>query len=487
MKRFNLLFPILLLLFIHLTTGCKKLIEVDGPPTSINEENVYKTDATAIALLTGVYINISNDNRDFLNGISRMTFYPALSADELSLASTNLSDEFLGFYRNTIKSNQISGSFYEKSYRVIYTVNSAIAGISKSTLLTPGVKKQLLGEAYFIRAFYYLNLTNMFGGVPLVTSTDYSQTAELPRSTVNDIYIQIKADLIIAQSLLNTNYIGSTMIETSSERVRPNSFAATSLLARVYLYMKDYINAEIEATKVINNKGLYDTLPLISMFLKNSKETVWAIQPVGIDANSNTGEGKLWLVPSTGFDNNRRYYLDSEFLKAFEVGDMRRKIWVDSILLQGNYYKYPAKYKVGQIKTSTTEYPIILRLAEQYLIRAEARIQLNKITDGITDLNVLRARSTDTTVPNNEQLKQLSTVLSKEAAINAVLHERQVELFTEWGHRWIDLRRTATIDAVMSIAAVRKGGTWNSEKAIYPIPLTILQNNVHLVQNPGYE
>jgi starch-binding outer membrane protein, SusD/RagB family len=486
MKRFKIVLSNIVILCMTISISCKKMIEVDGPPTSINEENVFKNDATAIALITGVYINMSNDNIDFLNGTSRITFYPALSADELSVSSNSISDEVIGFYQNNIKSDQISINFYEKSYKAIYTVNAALDGLTKSASITQAVKNQLLGEAYFIRAFYYFNLTNMFGGVPLIVNTDYSQTLSLSKASVSDVYAQIRADLMTAQGLLNPEYLTGSLLQNTTERVRPNKFTATALLARLYLYMKEYANAEVEATKVIDHKVFYDTIPLSEMFQKNSKETIWAIQPVGIDANRNTGEGMLWLIPETGFDGTRLYYLDKEFLKVFETGDLRRKIWIDSILLQGTYYKFSAKYKVGQVNTPTVEYPIILRLAEQYLIRAEARIQQDKVAEGIADLNVLRMRSTDAAAPIDQQLKRLQTSISKDAAITYVLHERQVELFTEWGHRWLDLRRSGTIDAVMAAAAVRKGGIWNSNKALYPFPFTQLQSNSNLVQNPGY-
>ncbi len=76
---------------------------------------------------------------------------------------------------------------------------------------------------------------------------------------------------------------------------------------------------------------------------------------------------------------------------------------------------------------------------------------------------------------------------SKINLLSAIQHERQVELFTEWGHRWLDLKRTNTIDAIMTDATLEKGGSWQpTDQLYYPIPLSELQRNPKLIQNQGY-
>ena len=115
---------------------------------------------------------------------------------------------------------------------------------------------------------------------------------------------------------------------------------------------------------------------------------------------------------------------------------------------------------------------MVIRLAEQYLIRAEARAQQNKLGEAKTDLDVLRNRAG---LPG-------TTASTQSQILNAVLHERQVELFSEMGHRWIDLKRTGQIDAILS---VEKTG-WNTNASLYPIQLSQLEANLNLKQNPGY-
>jgi hypothetical protein len=120
---------------------------------------------------------------------------------------------------------------------------------------------------------------------------------------------------------------------------------------------------------------------------------------------------------------------------------------------------------------------MVFRLAEQYLIRAEARAQQGNVSGSQSDLNAIRTRAG---LPN-------TTANDKASLLTAIQHERQVEMFTEWGHRWFDLKRTGTIDAVMSVIAPAKGGgAWNSNKALLPLPLGDLQADQNLTQNPGY-
>ncbi len=132
------------------------------------------------------------------------------------------------------------------------------------------------------------------------------------------------------------------------------------------------------------------------------------------------------------------------------------------------------------------EYTVVLRLAEQFLIRGRGENSTRKCGRGIEDLNVLRDRATDKSVPLDQRLQQLSPGLSTEEALIAVDRENRVELFTEWGNRWFGLKRTQQIDNVMTAYTIEKGGTWSSFQSIYPIPLIDIQRNPNLTQNEGY-
>lgn len=477
---------IMIISLLLIQEACRKLIEVKAPVTAITSDNVYVSDATATAALTGIYLRMSLENINFSDGgFTSMSLFPALSADELTLY--NLSNTTLrSYYSNTLttSSNPEGTDFWYNIYTIIFIANSAIEGLNKATGLTPAVKQQLTGEAKFIRAFCYFYLVNLYGDVPLAINTDYKINALLARTSKDKVWQQIITDLKDAQELLNTNYVDASMVNNTIERTRPNKWAATALLARAYLYTGDYAGAEEQSTAVINNSALYNLIALNDVFLKNSMEAIWQLQPVGPGENANTGEGKLFVLPTEGPNTNTHpVYLSNGLVNDFETGDQRKINWTDSVVVGSNTYYYPYKYKIGSVISDIKEYVMVLRLGEQYLVRAEAKIQQGKIQDAVGDLNTLRARARGS-LPG--ALPDLSASISKEQAITAVMHERQIELFTEWGHRWLDLKRTNTVDIIMSEVTPQKGGSWNTNWQWYPIPLTDLQRNPNLVQNDGY-
>jgi starch-binding outer membrane protein, SusD/RagB family len=476
---------ICVIVFMMAFTSCEKFIDIDAPSNTVSGENAYKSDQTAIGVLTGVYTKMSLDNSSigsFGSGLPLMSLYPSLSADELTLLSGVTSTELVSLYKNNLKANDVRATnFWNRAYQYIYTVNSAIKGLNESSDLTPASKVQLLGEAYFLRAFCYFYLINMYGDIPLILSTNYAETASQPRMPTDQVYEQIKSDLTEAQNLLSDKYLDGKLINSTEDRIRPTKHAATALLARVYLYLNDNVNAELQSTILIDNKDIYDIASINNVFLKNSRETIWALQPVGGGSDQNTGEGKLFNIPSYGPSTYANpVYMSGQLLEQFESGDKRFDNWIDSVISSGTTYYYPHKYKIGLEGTETVEYPIVLRLAEQYLIRAEARAKQNKLQDAIADLDVIRARASLPLISNT------NPSVSQADLLKTILHERQVELFTEWGHRWLDLKRTNTINDVMQTASKLKGGLWDSHSALYPIPLREIQSNPGLVQNSGY-
>lgn len=115
---------------------------------------------------------------------------------------------------------------------------------------------------------------------------------------------------------------------------------------------------------------------------------------------------------------------------------------------------------------------MVIRLAELYLIRAEARAKQNNITGSQEDLNRIRNRSGLANITANT----LSLLLS------AIEQERRIELMMEWGHRWLDLKRTGRVNGIISSLK----SSWQPTDALYPIPKYELETNPFLVQNPGY-
>lgn len=444
-----------------LITGCKKLVTVDKPTNQMLTPVVFQNDNTAKLAVTGMYNNM-------VNGSSQgtklyITSLPALTADELYFYTNNTLDQFR--YNSILATDGSVYAMWQELYQNIYYANAVIEGAQASTGMSEAYKNIAIGEAKFIRAFMHFTLVNFFGDVPLITTTNVNETALAPRTAVTTVYNQIIADLKDAQTQIDTANA------SSSNRTRANKWSATAMLARVYLYLGDWANAEVQATNVINNTGLYNLLTttnLSNVFLANSTEAIWQLYSSGNNGFTQMGTSFL-----PGSSTTPKYVLTNQLLNAFENGDKRKTAWVNSINVSGTLYYYPYKYKQYTTTTTGIEYYMQLRLAEQFLIRAEARAQQNKIGDAQNDLNIIRNRAA---LAN-------TTAATKDDLLTAVYKERQVELFAELGHRWFDLKRTNTIDAVMNAA---KPGTWTSNAAKYPIPQTARNSNVNLGQNDGY-
>ena len=455
--------------------SCKKMVSVNPPVTQPDASVVYSNNTTAVAVLTGLYTEMATGGS--LDGANGISLIAGLSADELQAYAASGSLQ-LQAYSNSLTS--LNSPFWSQFYNYIYITNAALAGLKESAKVSDSVKRQLTGEALFMRAFFHFYLVNLFGDVPLVTTSNYSINATLSRTPKAQVYHQIVLDLISAQGLLSPNFVGLDMISTTSERVRPTKWAATALLARVYLYMNDWADAEIQAKSVIDNSSLFTLDSLNSIFLANSSEAVWQLQPGTLGYN--TMDGNAFILNSA--PNTYQPVSISTFLfNSFEAGDNRVSNWIGSIIVGSDTFYYPDKYKIGPYNSAQplTEYLTVLRLAEQYLIRAEAEANGagNGISAAISDLNIIR---------NRAGLADYAGTMDKTSILNAIYHERRVELFSEWGHRWFDLKRTNAVDSVMSIVTPQKGGTWNTDWQLYPIPLiSAIKLDPNLTQNPGYQ
>lgn len=467
---------ILLLLSVAIA-GCKKLVDIPPPSDQIVDNNAYTNDETAIAILTGLYISMGSDGN--FTGSRSVSSLSGLSADELGLFNSITTPPYANYYTNTLSVTLGTGpELWSPLYKYIFKCNAAEEGLMTTEALTPSIKKQLLGEVKFLRAFYYFYLVNLFGDVPLTTTTDYKTNALLHRTPKSQVYLQIIKDLSEAQELLSVEYLDGTLqpYVDMKERVRPTQWAATALLARVFLYTGDYVNAEAQSTAVIDNSSLYYLPTLQDAFQISSTEAIWQLQPVII--GHNTEDAWTYIIPSTGPNELNPFFINSQLLNSFEPEDRRRIEWIGSVDVTGTTYYYPSKYKSATYDALPTEYLMVLRLGEQYLIRSEARAQQNNISGSQDDLNIIRARASllDTDAADKASL------------LTAILKERQVELFTEWGHRWMDLKRTNNVDAHMGIVTPLKanGAAWQSYQQLYPIPLSDLLSAPNLVQNPGY-
>jgi hypothetical protein len=459
---------------ICLFTGCTKLIEVDTPLTNINGDVVFTSDATAIAVVNAIYTQMSSQGVN--SGLTSLSQFGGLSADEFKVVN-NVGDPLLLAYNDNSLTSTNTGSndFWMNIYSTyIFIANSSIEGLTKSTSLSEAVKNQLLGECFFIRAFGYFYLVNLYGDVPLVLTSDYKKNSNIERTPSSMIYDQIISDLKNAEAFLNESYVDNSKMNATNSRVVPNKSVAKALLARVYLYSKDWANAESKASEVIENKAMYDIVPLNDVFLVDSKEAIWQIQSVS-DVFTNAAEVYTFKLPPTGPDPFGYPVYLTESINAYVPYDDHRRAWVDSVMVDNMTFYFPVKYKNNELFSPITEYSIAMRLAELYLIRSEALAYQGKTNEALADLNAIRLRA------------GLNPILSavQDEVLDAILRERRAELFTEWGHRWLDLKRTGKATSVLQPI---KGNNWSVNDELYPIPQADIDINLALRghQNPGY-
>jgi hypothetical protein len=282
------------------------------------------------------------------------------------------------------------------------------------------------------------------------------------------------ADLQEAQNLLTNAYV--TTPDYPAARIRVNRLAVKALLARIYLYREEWANAAAAATEVIQS-GIYQLeTNLQQTFRYNSREAILQFMPV---SNAyNTAEGSLFVPLNP--NGRPAFILCDSILKYMEPADLR-KSWVRTVTVSGKQYNSPYKYKLNT-STPREEYNMVLRLAEQYCIRAEARARLNQLPEAVSDLNTIRKRA---------GLPDLNNISTQSQALAAIEQERRMELFAEWGHRWFDLKRwpARTLDGKKRIDEIMNAlrpDTWKTTAALWPIPDDERTQNHALTQNPGY-
>ena len=460
---------------LFLICGCEDFIELEAPRTETVRETVFSTDETATAAMNGVYTS-------FLP-------YLSLFGGTLEPSAGLLSDEFLTstqvlvfpeMFLNAVQPNNttLASTFWSGPYNALYNTNSVIEGVTESVDLTADVRDQLRGEALFMRAFLHFYLVNLFGPIPYVDSTDIERNTNLSRTHPSQVYQGIIEDLREAGDLMYRDFDF-----TDGDRVRANAFAAYALLARSYLYTEDWSNAESSATSVIDQSDLFTLDPLENVFLATSQESILQLASIGLFFNENISPlGDMFTITSTpGSDGLDGFsWLRPESLAVFRsTSDLRINNWLGVFDPSGDSLVFPSKYKNRRFtEVNPKENTVLLRLAEQYLIRAEARARLSNLAGAIADVDVIRARAGVTLIADS-----IPTILQDDL-ISLIWEERQRELFAEGGHRWFDLKRTGRADEILSVV---KGEDWQPTDVLLPIPESEIGRNANLLpQTAGY-
>ncbi len=451
-------------------TSCDGMLDIDPPTDSYTAETVYGSEESIEALAEGLY----SANFGDMFYLIWQELFGGFCADELLCRSTSYDD----FVQNVYNPNTGNlSSFWTKPYSTIYHCNDFIIHVEPSTLISEAKKKVCLGEAHFFRAYSYFLLVNFFGDVPLVLTNNYEESRLLPRTAKETVYETIVDDLQKAVVYLDGSDNPNTKVTAE---------AATAMLARVYLYIGQWDAAAKEAGKLIpvadGGTGTKFVLEddVNDVFLKTTREGI-----LNLDCTNRNGDGSFQKSTMIGMffvsaSQNPTYYLSDELVADLQEDpkDLRGQNWIKCVEkdgVKGKYFPYKNKYSNdASVPSGREEYEPFLRLAEQYLIRAEARVHLKDYTGAVSDLNRIRSRA---------GVEPLPAMTDENKLLLAVEEERRKELFFERGHRWFDLNRTGRADAIYSKVSYKQ---WVPEASLWPIPESEMKANRYLEQNLGY-
>jgi hypothetical protein len=278
-----------LLIAFSTLVSCKKLIQIPpNPATKITRAEQYADSASTMSVVAGVYSYSFSGGIPYNNGYFTLT--TSLSAHEITGGYGDESQ--FSSYTLTPVNNEIP-TLWIQTYSSIYDVNDVLAGVTNNSNLSASFIKQITGEMEFVRAFYYFNMVNLFGGVPLATTTDYTVNAQSSRASVSAVYTQILTDLNDANKKLTAAYPASPTVLYG--HARPNLYTVIALQAKVHLYQGNWQAAYTEADSVIRLGGFSLVTNLNNVFLDGSTEAIWQL-PVENANSGSSGSSKLFFT-----------------------------------------------------------------------------------------------------------------------------------------------------------------------------------------------
>ncbi|MEO6038533.1 MAG: RagB/SusD family nutrient uptake outer membrane protein [Saprospiraceae bacterium] len=390
----------------------------------------------------------------------------------------------LDFFNYTPRTNQFN-DFWKLNYQGISQCNTVIEKVPAISM-DEGLKNRVIGEATFLRAYYYFLLTQVYGDVPLLTKITPPEELKVGATPKATVYAQIIADCDFAAAALPAQY-------GAADVGRATAGAAYALAAKTYLYQKNW-DKVLEYVGKVKGLGIYN---LVADYqdnfrenTQNNSESVWEIQHTNLELGVGNSLNQFWrskkLTDGYGFAEVTQAYYDS-----FEPGDPRQKFTVASnnepylgVTYKNSFSSTkhsPRKYL--QIDSTTTQVAdgdinyTAIRYAEVLLWEAEALAELGRIGEAQAPLELVRARARAQATDPAAALPPVTTTDQGEM-IAAVRHERSVELGFEL-HRFFDLVRWGLAAQVLT-------GFQSGKHEVFPIPQAELDLNPQLRQNPGY-
>lgn len=479
-------------------TSCSDFLQ-EPDQSNFTLENYFTKPEHAESVVNSIYESLRGNLGGGFGGAPWMMleFGTGLANTELGQAQNSI------FVRNLVNNsdNGYGATYWTNNYRGIANANLAIAKIPEIPM-DEVAKKKYLGEARFLRAFYYYELVRIFGNIPLITDPVNLKSPELypDQATSDEIYKLIEADLIEAEAS------GLPYTDASG---RVSLGAVKSLLSSVYLTIagyplqkKEYYQKAADKAKEVINSGKFSLFAsyddLHNPSKKNTGENIFMVQYAAFVLPS------IWqssIVPynqgiSAYTDETGAIFANKEFVESYAKGDKRaeeKEFYYKTFSLRkdrtqtrdlGGYYIYKLFDTEAQLTTTSSNLNwTVMRYAEVLLTYAEAANEAGDPTPAAYDaVNKIRQRA---------NLAALSG-LSKDQFREAVWKERWYELSFE-NKTWYDMARlrkafnvnTRTFDDYVG-HAFSYGPVLQARELLFPIPTAEIRNNDKLKQNPGY-
>ncbi|TXK49229.1 RagB/SusD family nutrient uptake outer membrane protein [Pontibacter qinzhouensis] len=430
-------------------SSCEEFLNVK-PAESVSDEVTIVNKLSAETAVRGVYSALASGS---YYGTSFQSI-GYLSGDNVQwTGSQSQVQEFINHQVNA--ENSTIGSAWVAIYRTINRANNVISKVPAvaDPTFTQEQKNQLVGEAYFIRALAYFDLARTFGGVPIITAPTISPTDNrgIARASVDETYAQVLSDLEAAEPLLSL----------TTDRYRATRKTVWALKARYYLYRQNWEQAEEFASKLISDSDFRLLKPYSAFFAGNVRGTQESVFEVFYNGTTEVnGHRNQWQPQANG---GTRQWAPSDAVIALlnnpEIGGNR-----NVLVAQDNQNRW---YGTLYYRTPGSDPSYIFRIAELYLIRAEARAQRDNLAGAKADLDAVRDRAG----------LAGAAAASKADLLLAIEDERRVE-FAQEPHRWFDLVRTGRAPAVLNIS--------DENRLVLPIPIDQLLADKALQQNLGY-
>ncbi|WP_131537758.1 RagB/SusD family nutrient uptake outer membrane protein [Pedobacter nototheniae] len=477
--------------------SCKKQLSQE-PYDSLTTDKVVNTIEGLTAATIGNYNYIKDAY--YTRNLHMLSEY---ASDNVSLSGTTTDPLFYAYNYQHLANQNNTYNFWRKAYQIIYGANVVIGLVNEGQDAT---KDQLLGENYFIRAMVHWDLVKFFGrpytddngeslGVMIKINTDKNDLP--PRSKVKDVYALITADLLKSIKLM-----GSSKNDNFASKE-----VAEALLSRVYLYMGNYKDAYDYADMVIksNRYTMLTTAEYPKYFTKSPEdntETIFAIKHELKDDRSDDAIGSMYYSAGVGYgemyasqsyrdlvnkfpNDVRNSFVEPQYDKNAD-GSIKKDANGNPILLKRNGYpKYYINKFSFQNGIETLSSPVILRLAEMHLTKAECASQLGRPDEALDEVNIIRKRAG----LSGNQLFSSSNMMGYTSVLNVVLDERRLEFAFEAQRKFDVFRNKMTMVRNYPGTHLPSGQTtqeikYTDPRVIYYIPLEEFVTNPKLVQNP---